>query len=181
MRRTGPRAKILPLPLAGEGWGEGVSRVIAFGKPAAGGLPMSMCEGPAEPPRRQAAKQCIADPEPHTRREPTSNPGAWHLGRALQRFRVTQHPGRCRRIARKAGSAQTHFALFAFFAVRSSSLRRPFPTMPRGLTARQPPRQSARFSTANNAKNANGPVIVQPPSDAFNLRTRVAGPYALSL
>ena len=70
---------------------------------------------------------------------------------------------------------------FAFFAVRSSLLRYPYPTMPQGPTARQPPRQSARFSTANNAKNANPPIAAQAPSEAFDLRTRVAGPNALSL
>ena len=39
-------------------------------------------------------------------------------------------------------------------------------------------RQSARVSTANKAKNANGPVTAQAPSEAFDLRTRVAGPNA---
>ena len=50
-----------------------------------------------------------------------------------------------------------------------------------GPTARKPPRQSARFSTAKYANNANGPATTQAPGEAFDLRTRVAGSDSLSL
>ena len=73
------------------------------------------------------------------------------------------------------------FALFAYFAVQSSLLRRPYPAVTPGPTARKPPRRSARFSTANDANNANGPATTQAPGEAFDLRTRVAGSDSLSL
>jgi hypothetical protein len=70
------------------------------------------------------------------------------------------------------------FALFAYFAVQSSLLRRPYPAVTPGLTARKAPRQSAGFSTANNA---NRPATAQAPGEAFDVRTRVAGSDSLSL
>jgi hypothetical protein len=83
-------------------------RVIVFGKAATRGLPRSTCDGLAEPPSRQAAKEWIADPEPHIRTEPASNPGVWPLGSAVQRSGVTQRSGCSQRFARKTGLAQTH-------------------------------------------------------------------------
>jgi hypothetical protein len=56
--------------------------VIAFGKAAACGLPRAMCEAPVEPPRRQAAKEWIANPVPQTRLQPPGNLGvfaSWRL------------------------------------------------------------------------------------------------------
>jgi hypothetical protein len=73
------------------------------------------------------------------------------------------------------------FAFFACFAVQPSLLRHPYPTMTREPPARQPPRQSARFLTANNAKNANRPVTARAPREAFDLWTQVARPNAMSL
>jgi hypothetical protein len=91
-------------------------------------------------------------------------------------------PGTAKPKVRAEGRFGTSpFALFAYFAVQSSLLRRPYPTVTPEPTAGKPPRQSARFSTANNAKDANGPATAQAPGEAFDLRTRVAGSVSLSL
>src|SRR5271166_6334288 len=96
-----------------------MGRVIAFGKPAARGLPRSMCEGPAEPPRHQqgrpnkVSKQWIADLVPHGRPEPTSNPGVLAGLYNPPRSR-SAWPGCSRRFARKAGSARTHLRALRF-------------------------------------------------------------------
>ena len=51
----------------------------------------------------------------------------------------------------------------------------------RHSTVRERLRQSARVSTANNAKNANGPVTVQAANEAPDFRARVTGPDAGSV
>ena len=102
--------------------------------------------------------------------------------RAVQRSSVTQRLATAKPKVRAEGQFGTSpFALFAYFAVQSFLLRRPYPAVTPEPTARKPPRRSARFSTANNANNANGPATTQAPGEAFDLRTRVAGSDALSL
>jgi hypothetical protein len=100
-------------------------------------------------------------------------------GRAVQRSSVTQRLAAAKPKVRAEGRFGT--SPFAYFAVQSSLLRRPYLAVTPGPTAGKPPRQSARFSTANNANNANGPATAQAPGEAFDLWTRVAGSGSLSL
>ena len=99
--------------------------------------------------------------------------------RTVQRSRVTQHLARTQPRARSEGRLGTN--PFAFFACQSSLLRHHYPTMTREPPARQAPRQSARFLTANKTKNANRPVAARAPREAFDLWTQVARPNAMSL
>jgi hypothetical protein len=63
-----------------------------------------------------------------------------------------------------------HLRLSRYLRFNLPCFTHPYRTMTRRPTAHQPPRSSARFSTANNAKNANGPVPAQAPSEASDLR-----------
>jgi len=134
-------------------------------------------EGPPGPPRHQRSiavvKMCAYG---------RAQSGLWRKGRAVQRSSVTQRLATAKPKVRAEGQFGTSpFALFAYFAVQSSLLRRPYPTVTPEPTARKPPRQPARFSTAKYANNANGPATTQAPGEAFDLRTRVAGSDSLSL